>query len=136
MGFQTIYRLMQVKIIAECSKGHPAILATSLSYNLSFRSLFCLFLSGSFSQVLLYCISVNSLVKRCMGSLRVGLDTHLYPYTLMCVRLVKALARLCAQVTRSRPAFALYTNISGTGPYTYSTSVSSACERQIFWVCI
>ena len=33
---------------------HSAILRPSLSYHLSFRSLFCLFLSGHFTQVLLY----------------------------------------------------------------------------------
>ena len=45
---------MQVKSIAECSKG--SILQyfwTSLSYHLSSTSLFCLFLSG-YTQVLLY----------------------------------------------------------------------------------
>ena len=46
---------MQVKIIAECSK--ESILqyfCPSFSYHLSLRSLFCLFLSGHFTQVLLY----------------------------------------------------------------------------------
>ena len=46
---------MQVKSIAECSKW--SILQhfpLSLSYHLSLRSLFCLFLSGSLRQVLLY----------------------------------------------------------------------------------
>ena len=33
---------------------HSAILSTSLSYQLLLRSLFCLFLSGGFTQVLLY----------------------------------------------------------------------------------
>ena len=45
MVFKTNYRLMQVKSIAECSKG--SILHNfrpSLSYHLSLRSLFCLFL--------------------------------------------------------------------------------------------
>ena len=51
--FKTNYRLMQFKSIAECSK-HYAILSTPLSYHLSLRSLFCLFLSGCFTQVLLY----------------------------------------------------------------------------------
>ena len=52
--FKADYRLMQVKSIAECSKG--SILQyfwPSLSYRLSLRPLFCLFLSGSFTQVLL-----------------------------------------------------------------------------------
>ena len=46
---------MQAKIIAECSKG--SILQyfwPLLSYHLSLRSLFCLFLSARFTQVLLY----------------------------------------------------------------------------------
>ena len=53
--FQDQFCLMQVKSIAECSKG--SILQyfwPSLSYHLSLRSLFCLFLSGCFTQVLLY----------------------------------------------------------------------------------
>ena len=52
---KTIYRLMQVKIIAECSKG--SILQSfrpSLSFLLLLKSLFCLFLSGCLRQVLLY----------------------------------------------------------------------------------
>ena len=52
--FKPNYRLMQVKSIAECSKG--SILQyfwSSLSYVSSFRSLFCLFLSGRLRQVLL-----------------------------------------------------------------------------------
>ena len=54
-GFKTDYRLMQVKSIAECSKGSILqYFRPSLSYYLSLRSLFCLFLSGRFSQVLLY----------------------------------------------------------------------------------
>ena len=46
---------MQVKSIAECSRG--SILQyfwPSFSYQLSLRSLFRLFLSGRFTQVLLY----------------------------------------------------------------------------------
>ena len=53
--FKTNYHLMQDKSIAECSKG--SILQyfwPSLSYQLSLRSLFCLLLSGRFTQVLLY----------------------------------------------------------------------------------
>ena len=46
---------MQVKSIAECSKGSILqYFRPSLSYHLSLRSLFCLFLSGRFTQVLLY----------------------------------------------------------------------------------
>ena len=48
---------MQVKSIAECSKGSILqYFRPSLSYHLSLRSLFCLFLSGCFTQVLLYII--------------------------------------------------------------------------------
>ena len=46
---------MQVKSIAECSKGSILqYVQHSLSYRLSLRALFCLFLSGRFTQVLLY----------------------------------------------------------------------------------
>ena len=46
---------MQVKSIAECSKGSILqYFRPSLSYRLSLRSLFCLFLSDRFRQVLLY----------------------------------------------------------------------------------
>ena len=61
---------MQVKSIAEVGE-HSAILLTSLSYHLSLRSLFCLLLSGRFTQVLLYLsdvmlafIQVNKLLER------------------------------------------------------------------------
>ena len=43
---------MQVKSIAECSKGeHSAILLTCIKLPFTLKSLFCLFLSGCFSQV-------------------------------------------------------------------------------------
>ena len=49
---------MQVKSIAECSKGSILqYFQPSLSYHLSFRSLFCLFLSGCVRHVLLNCCS-------------------------------------------------------------------------------
>ena len=54
--FKTNYDSMQVRSIAECSNG--SILQyyrPSLSYQLSLRPLFCLFLSVCFTQVLLYC---------------------------------------------------------------------------------
>ena len=48
-------RLMQVKSIAECSKGSILqYFRTSLRYHFSLRPLFCLFLSGRLRQVLLY----------------------------------------------------------------------------------
>ena len=53
--FKTDYRLMQVKCIAECSKGSILqYFRPSLRYHLSLTSLFCLFLSGRLRQVLLY----------------------------------------------------------------------------------
>ena len=49
----TDYGLMQVKSIAECSKGSILqYFRPSLSYYFSLRSLFCLFLSGQFYWVL------------------------------------------------------------------------------------
>ena len=46
---------MQVKSIAECSKGIILqYIRPSLCYHLSLRSVFCLFLSGPLRQVLLY----------------------------------------------------------------------------------
>ena len=48
------YRLMQVKSNAECSKGSILkYFRPSLSYQLSLRSVFCLFLSCCFTQVFL-----------------------------------------------------------------------------------
>ena len=53
--FKADYRLMQVKSIPECSKGsNLQYFPPSLSYNLSLRPSFCLFLSGRLRQVLLY----------------------------------------------------------------------------------
>ena len=58
--FKTDYRLMQVKSIAECSKGTILqYFGPSLSYHLSLRSLFCLFLSGHLRPVLLYICSIH-----------------------------------------------------------------------------
>ena len=66
IGFKTNYLLMQVKSIAECSKWSILqYFRPSLSYHLSLRSFFCLFLSGRFTQVLLYSISTINL---CGGS--------------------------------------------------------------------
>ena len=53
--FKTDYRLMPVKSIAECSKGSILqYFRPSLSYSLTLRPLFRLFLSGHLRQVLLY----------------------------------------------------------------------------------
>ena len=60
--FSTDYPLMQVKSIAECSKG--SILQffwPSLTYHLSLRSLCCLFLSGRWSMF--YCICLFPVSK-------------------------------------------------------------------------
>ena len=57
LAFKTDYCLMQVKSIAECS------FRPSLSYHLSLRSLFCLFLSGRFRQVLLYQCMIQRKLK-------------------------------------------------------------------------
>ena len=59
--FKTNYCLMQVKSIAECSLAILQYFRPSLCYHLSLRSLFCLFLSGRFTQVLLYIIFNNYL---------------------------------------------------------------------------
>ena len=61
--FKTNYRLMQVKSIADCSKGSILqYFRPSLSYHLSLKALFCLFLSGRFTQVLLY--SLGDIFRR------------------------------------------------------------------------
>ena len=63
MFLKTDYRFMQVKSIAECSKGSILqYFRPSLSYHLSLRSLFCLFLSGRLRQVLLYPTKAGFLV--------------------------------------------------------------------------
>ena len=50
MVVKTDYGLMQVKCIAECSKGRILqYFRHSLSYNLSLRSLFCLNMRGRFT---------------------------------------------------------------------------------------
>ena len=60
-GFQDHLSLNAGHCIAECSKGSfLQYFRPSLSYHLSLRSLFCLFLSGHFTQVLLYCLRAQS----------------------------------------------------------------------------
>ena len=60
MVFKTNYRLMQVKNIAECSKGRILqYFRPSLSYHLSLRPLSCLFLRGRFTHVLLYLLTMS-----------------------------------------------------------------------------
>ena len=59
--FKTDYRLMQVKNIAECSKGSILqYFRPSLSYQLSLSTSFCLFLSGRLRQVNLCAIILYS----------------------------------------------------------------------------
>ena len=60
IGFQD--RLMQVKSIVECSKGSILqYFRPSLSYQVSLRALFCLFLSGCFIHVLLYILHASQI---------------------------------------------------------------------------
>ena len=55
---------MQVKSIAECSKGSILqYFQPPLSYHLSLRFLFCLILSGHFTQVLLFTLVTNLCLK-------------------------------------------------------------------------
>ena len=80
--FKTDYRLMQVKSIAECSKGSILqYFRPSLSYHLPLRPLFCIFLSGSLRQVLLYSTMSqirNVTVKRNMCFLNLCILMDLY----------------------------------------------------------
>ena len=65
MVFNTDYRLMQVKYIAECSK--ESILQyfqPPLSYHFPLRPWFCLSLSGRLRQVLLYTEINYDIVKQ------------------------------------------------------------------------
>ena len=57
IGCQVDYCLMQVKSIAECSKGeHSAILSTFIKLPFAIKTFVCLFLSGHLRQVLHICI--------------------------------------------------------------------------------
>ena len=65
---------MQVKRIADCSKRSILqYFRPSLSYHLSLRSLFCLFLSGCFTQDLLYIV-----MRIYPGLARQGLTNIIY----------------------------------------------------------
>ena len=65
--FNTYYPLMQVKSIAECSKGSILqYFRPSLSYFLSLRSLFCLLLSGRLRQGLLYFVLLYDWRESCL----------------------------------------------------------------------
>ena len=69
--FNTNYRLMQVKSIAECSNGSILqYFRPSLSYHLSLRSLFCLFLSDRFTRFFLLYVEdrgVSTHMRRLAG---------------------------------------------------------------------
>ena len=58
------YHSTQVKRIAECSKGSILqYFQPGLGYHLSLRSLLCLFLSGRFTQALLYSCWNNATIS-------------------------------------------------------------------------
>ena len=76
---------MQVKSIAECSKGSILqYFRPSLSYHLSLRSLVCLFLNGRLTQVLLYVqmflVNAHTELYSKIRGLKFGLGLHLQPY--------------------------------------------------------
>ena len=73
--FKTNYRIIQVKSIAECSTSQ--CFQPLLSYQLLLRSLFCLFLSGHFTHVLLYWTFTMHFLF--MGSLTIGKFLHQFP---------------------------------------------------------
>ena len=54
MVFKTYYSLMEVKIIAECSKRHSTILLTFIKLPFVIKVFVMSILSGRFRQVLLY----------------------------------------------------------------------------------
>ena len=74
---------MQVKDIAECSKGSILqYFGPSLSYHLSLRSMFCLpvFWIGSFSQVLLYNADLKiSFFKKILSGINTRMSNSLDP---------------------------------------------------------
>ena len=76
--FKTDYRLMQVKSIAEFSKGGILqYFRPSLSYHLSLRSLFCQFLSGRIRPVLLYEFGVTCLSERISSFFQLFFDIEI-----------------------------------------------------------
>ena len=69
----------QVKSIAECSKrSFQKYFLPSLSYHLSLRTLFCLFLSGRFTQVLSYDVASGSEIRQCT---KICKPLVVYPFT-------------------------------------------------------
>ena len=72
LAFNSDFHLMQVKSIAECSPWSILqYFRPSLSYYLSIKFLFCLFLSGRLRQVLLYVENVENLNKDTLKRLEV-----------------------------------------------------------------
>ena len=55
LAFKTNYHLMQVKVLQNAPREHSAILLTFIKLPFVLRPLSCLFLTGRFRQVLLYC---------------------------------------------------------------------------------
>ena len=75
---------MKVKSIAECSKGSILqYFQSSLSYYLSLRSLFCLFLGGRFTQVVLYNMCCQFIV--CCFPIMVGSHSCVWLYDIVLV---------------------------------------------------
>ena len=73
MVFKTHYRLMTVKSIAECFPWSILqYFRPSLSYNLPLWSLFYLFLSGHFTQVLMYAKMCEEYLRSVGGTISVS----------------------------------------------------------------
>ena len=89
--FKTNYRLMQVKSITECFLQY---FRPSLSYHLPLRSLFCLFLSGGFTQVLLY---VTLILLTLFGA------TSLYGVQWLSCRVAMVREKILEKEKKSRP---------------------------------
>ena len=76
---------MQVKSITECSMSSILqFFRPSLSYHLSLISLFCLFLNGRFTQVLLYMLTVEYELKLTDTSCAHGVHLQCSTGALMC----------------------------------------------------
>ena len=75
---------MQVKSIAECSKWSILqYFSPSLTFYLPLRSLFCLFLSGHLSEVLLYNHVINVFYDHVMVYVDEKVGFNLYVRVLM-----------------------------------------------------
>ena len=77
---------MQVKSIAECSKGSILqYFRPSLSYHVSLRPLFCLFLGGDLRQVSLYTLSIDHF-KQSLSNLSLFSFPFILTYVLICAQ--------------------------------------------------